>query len=130
MAVIPLNIKHMSDIDHLFKNSETQKNIALSEGAWNRLNDMLDQDRSNYKARRFRFMSIAASLVILIAIGLFWSDQLGPKAYKLVDLTVDQTEGIYNAEDIAFLSYSYNLPVYQAKFMETGLNMTPALEIQ
>jgi len=98
----------MEPLDKLFLKSETQKNISLSDGAWNRLEDLLDSDNSKSKWNKLVIMGIAASFLLLVG---FWGSTVFPTAedYKLEQLVIDKKDFIYSSADIAHLNSEYDL---------------------
>ena len=62
-------------LEQLFKSSETEKNIPLSAGAWNRLNDLLDEKPQKSVFAKSWILGIAASFLVLFVYYLFSTAQ-------------------------------------------------------
>ena len=98
----------MESIDKLFLKSETQKNISLSDGAWNRLEDLLDSDHSKSKRNKLVIFGIAASFLLLLG---FWGATVLPtnEVYKLEQLVIDKNDFTYSSAEVAHLNSEYDL---------------------
>lgn len=95
-------------MDNLFQKSETQKNIVVSDGAWDRVSDLLEHDKRKVKWIRWRIVSVAASLAVLTSITvLVLFQRITTSVYHLEDLDVTEVDHLYSTEDIAMLNQSF-----------------------
>ncbi len=93
-------------MDNLFQKSETQKNIAVSDGAWDRVSDLLRADRKKVTLLKWRIVGIAASMAVVIST-LFLFQARVASDYQLENLDVTEVDHLYSTEDIAMLNQSF-----------------------
>ncbi|WP_196894285.1 hypothetical protein [Aureivirga marina] len=80
------NNMESNNIDEIFKNSLETKEGKVSDGAWNRLEFMLDDFEIKKKKRRNRLLFFAASIAILLFVGVFhFSSSPTKKQLKIVE---------------------------------------------
>jgi hypothetical protein len=99
--------KHLL-MDNLFQKSETQKNMAVSDGAWDRVNDLLRADWKKVRWLRWRIVGIAASFTVLFS-ALFLFQTSAASDYHLENLEVAEIDLLYSTEDIAMLNETHEL---------------------
>ena len=96
----------MEPIDIIFQKSETQKKVAISVSAWNRLDEQLESDQKRLKWKRLWLMSVAASMIILA--GFFFANYSNfERDYHIEQLIIAQEDIVYSSADIAFLNQEY-----------------------
>lgn len=72
------NFNNLSDdeLDALFRQSAEERNIDFDEGAWQKMNNLLDQKQPLPKTSNFaKTASIAVLLLLLLSFGVFLGDQ-------------------------------------------------------
>ena len=91
------------NIEHIFRSAETEKRIRLSTGAWNRLDDLLEEDSRKSSVKRFSIMSIAASIALLVGAFVVLNSQSN-NDYILEQLVIDKSEMLYSSSEVAQLN--------------------------
>jgi nitrogen fixation-related uncharacterized protein len=111
-----------SNVKHTIKNQLNEREITVSDNAWDRLQEMMDEpQKSAPKSRKLKVwkpLSIAASVVLLI--GLFWG--LDSQAEKDSPLVASQTK---NKEILIKTQDSQNIariPVQEDLYAETSVS--------
>lgn len=77
-------MKQQKDISTLIQEGEKKLTVQPSAGAWGKLEKRLDAHEAPREGRlvRFRWMSIAAAVLVLVAAGIFWNrSQMGDMAF-------------------------------------------------
>jgi len=104
-----------SNIEELFKNAETQKELLPSDHVWDRLEHRLDKNEISKKSKLYRSLFIAASVIGLIAVIGWWSE--GRKAFYMTDLSKEylvndlrdyKDHSVYYLKDVSRLNESLN----------------------
>ena len=101
------------DLEYLFKSAETEKRVPLSTGAWNRLDDLLESDQRNSRSSRFRFISIAASLAILVSAVAICYNYNQNSEYQMEQLVIDKNEILYSSSEVAQLNIQHQSQTLQ-----------------
>lgn len=103
----------MSEIDQLFKNSETDKEIAISEQLWNRLEQRLDRTPKPVFSLKRYLIGLAASVLLTVTAVLLLRQG---DEYILEDLD-SRSHTTVNSETISQL---HDLPVihYNGGFLK------------
>ncbi|MEE9372006.1 MAG: hypothetical protein V3V00_03040 [Saprospiraceae bacterium] len=92
-----------NNLENIFQSSETQKSIPLSPGAWNRLDDLIENSRHKSNIFRFKIMGAAASIAILIGV-VFIMNNNNTDDYYLELLVIDKSEILYSSSEVALLN--------------------------
>ena len=97
------------NIENIFHSAQTEKNVKLSAGAWNRMDELLENDKSKSKrVFRLRFMGIAASFLVLFGMYFTWQS-VTHEDYQLEMLVIDKSELLYSTSEIAQLNQQHQM---------------------
>ena len=105
-------MESMTEIDELFKNSEHQKELNISDELIERMNIELDTPVRSFPIYRI-LMGVAASLILLLSVGIL--NRSNP-AYQLEEL-IYETHPIVNRATIDII-HSYPEMIYEAGFLK------------
>ena len=94
-------------MDSLFRRSETQKTLEVSQGAWQKLDEILESDKKKERLNRFRLLSIAATIVLLVSAFVLFRTN-AESDYHLENLNVTKFNHLYLSEDIVMLNQSFD----------------------
>ena len=94
-------------MDSLFRRSETQKKMEVSQSAWLKLNELLETDRKKEKLFRIRLVGMAATAVLLFSAFLIFQTHL-KSDYHLENLDIVKFDHLYSSEDMVILNQSFN----------------------
>ena len=95
------------DLRDLFKR-EKEKQYAMKDGHEKRFKELLNNSFPQKRGFSYTFLKIAASVVILVSVGIFTYRQLGEKEFKNTTV-VDKDNGPVQPEGISFGDLSPDL---------------------